>query len=130
MISKIYLSPSVCAPRIVRLISVARRYKHKLLNTIDKKSAEQVTIRHKNLTFSYNDMSDLTKTGSIDWRELREPTEEEVSKYVFETLCDESCPYGRPEVCMIGGGCEILKKYKTGELSFRKTKEGRIIRLF
>jgi len=68
-------------------------------------------------------MSDLKKT------ELTEPTEDEVRKYVGK-ICDESCPYGSPNVCMIGGVCDILERYKTGELSFRKTKEGKIIKLF
>ena len=62
--------------------------------------------------------------------ELTEPTEEEVRKYVFETLCDPACSYGSFLCYDNSDACKILEKYKTGELSFRKTKEGKIIRLF
>lgn len=58
-----------------------------------------------------------------------EPTEDEVRKYVSETLCDLACPFAS-FLCYDGGSCEILEKYKKGELSFCKNKEGKIKRLF
>lgn len=57
------------------------------------------------------------------------PTEEEVRKYISETLCDLACPWAS-FLCYDGGACEILERYKRGELSFRKNEKGEIKRLF
>jgi hypothetical protein len=66
----------------------------------------------------------------VNFNELTGPTDDEVRIYVYKTLCDNSCLYGLPAVCMASGVCNVFEKYKTGELSFRKTKEGEIVRLF